>query len=238
MSVDTQPAVVDIVKAKTKLGERAAQMLSNARSVRIAKDEDYEFAAAAVQTIKRAQQDVSELLDPVCKAAHEAHRVAVAQRNEITKPLEEAESLIKAEMLRWSREQQRIERERIALEQERQRLLAIEAAKKEAELRGANEQEVKAVEREAEMAPPPPVAVRTVARAKGATISEHYTAEIESLDKFLQSQIELKGFGLLAHPNVVAALNQLLAAQARTAKTTMSISGVRVWDVGKVGVRT
>ena len=229
----------ELAVKRTALGKRAEAMLGQAKELTVSTPDDYEYAAAALLSIANVLRDVKELLDPVCKAAHEAHRVATGQRAEITQPLETAEQLLKGKMLVWQREQDRLarlEQARLQREAEERAKAALQAAQAEAAQRGADEHEIRSIE----TATPPPAPIARIATPKvaGVSTAEQYTAQIERLDLFLKSQIELAGFGLLAHPNVVAELDRLLAAQARTAKLTMSVPGVRVWDKGKMSVRS
>jgi hypothetical protein len=97
-----------------------------ARSLQITDGESYEKAGGFWKEIRTMRKKVADTFDPLVRQAHELHRDTLAKKNEIDKPLEEAERRVKSLMSTYDAEQERLRRE----EEERLRKQAEEEAER------------------------------------------------------------------------------------------------------------
>lgn len=111
------------------LSTEASTLLTEAKQFVIRNIEQYKIAADELLRVKSIRKKINELMDPVIKKAHETHKEAVASKNKLTDPLDQAESSFKQSMLAYDREQQRIAAEA----QAKARAEAGERARKERE---------------------------------------------------------------------------------------------------------
>lgn len=120
---ETAVAIPETVK--TAIEERLAW----ARGVTIRTGEERTSAVNAVKEVKALIKEIDERFDDSVKAAHAAWKGAVALRDSFRKGPEEVERLVKAAIVRYDTEQERIRME----EQRRLQAEADERARKERE---------------------------------------------------------------------------------------------------------
>ena len=135
------PEIIEIETQSLTIPERAT-------TLRIIDVETYSRAGEFWKEIRAIRAKVADSFNPLIKHAHALHKATLAKKEEIDKPLENAERFIKSSMNIWNVEQERIRiaeqrrLEEIALKAEEERLLQ-EAIVTEAEARasGASKEE-------------------------------------------------------------------------------------------------
>lgn len=113
----------------TQLENETTSLLTQAKQFQVTNPEQFQAAGNELMRIKGVRKQVDELMDPIVKKAHEAHKEAVAAKKKLTDPLDQAEKSIKQALLVYNQEQQRKARE----EEERLRKIAEEQAVRERE---------------------------------------------------------------------------------------------------------
>ena len=94
----------------------------------------FALAGELVKDIKRVAREVGKVFDPIVEKAHQAHKEAIAQREQFLAPLFSAEKYVKAEMSDWrTAEQRRIDAENRKREEARQQAEREAAEAAEAE---------------------------------------------------------------------------------------------------------
>lgn len=108
--------------------EKALSIVDQAKAVKVTDASTYTAAGTLWKAIGDMIKEVKDTFDPICDAAHRAHKQAVEKRAKYLDPLAAAQKSIKGLMSAYDAEQERIRRE----EQAR---LEAEARKKEEERR-------------------------------------------------------------------------------------------------------
>jgi len=103
------------------------QLLDAAESLRVTNETEYLDAVELRQAIREGMAQVKASQDPICEAAHKAHKAATAERARLLAPWEEALRAIDRPILAYQQEQERARQ--ALLEAERRR-----AAEEQAEL--------------------------------------------------------------------------------------------------------
>lgn len=140
--------------------EKALSIVDQAKAVKVIDSETYTAAGIMWKSIGDMIKEVKDTFDPICEAAHKAHKAATEKRSKYLDPLTSAQKSVKQLMSAYDAEQERIrkadeerlrkiaedeEKERRRIEQERldaerkaeeDRLLAEAQAAKD---RGDNE---------------------------------------------------------------------------------------------------
>lgn len=98
-----------------------------ANEIVIHSDEDLQKAVDFVKTIKESASKVTEFFEPMKKSAYEAHKSVCNREKDMLKPLQAAEKEVKGKIGDWTREQDRIRREK---EEEMRRQAEAESARK------------------------------------------------------------------------------------------------------------
>lgn len=216
--------------------ERYDQELSvwelRASELEIQSQGDLDHAGAILHEIKELRDEIGDTFDPIIKAAHEAHRAAVAQKKKYDDPLKAANDEIRGKVGAFHREEERKAREQAALE-EAQRREAEQKARREAEelaAAGEHEQAAELEQQAEELAAPAPV--KPPAKTKGVTVRESWAAECTDL-KALVDAVAAGKVPLRA----VQADTKVLGQMARSLKSDLKWPGVRVWNKGAVAVR-
>lgn len=125
------------------LQTRATGLTAEVQAVVVADQPTFAAAGAVLRDIATYIKSVNEVMDPIVKAAHEAHRVAVGQRDGLLKPAEAAKRSIGQKMADYEQAQARLRREaELAQQRERERL--------EREAREAAEIERRRLQKEAD----------------------------------------------------------------------------------------
>lgn len=106
-----------------QIESEALSLPNKARSLAIVSNETYMQAGEMLLTIKALRKQVDASFDPVIKAAHNAHKAAVAEKKRIEEPLATAEGILKPAMAAWNQKQEEARR----AEEARLQALAIKA---------------------------------------------------------------------------------------------------------------
>lgn len=123
----------------TELEAEAGSLLSVARGFAITTPEDAQNAAAFLQECKALKERVTDTFGPLKKAASDAHKKVVATERENLEPIDKADQLVRAKLIGWNAQQERIRAEELRAAQE----------KAEAEARAQREAEAKALQEQA-----------------------------------------------------------------------------------------
>lgn len=97
----------------TRTQKEIQSVVQQSQGIIIVSNETYIQAGEQRQVIKGLLKRIDDLMDPVVKAAHEAHKVAVNQKKSVAQPLMDADLLLMRSRLKWEGE---VERKRIAEE--------------------------------------------------------------------------------------------------------------------------
>lgn len=189
-------------------------------------------AARLLQDIKALMAEIDAKCDPVVKAAHAAHKAAVAQKKDLQKDLVAADAQIRRKMGTYRLECEKRAREEAA-RREAEARKAREAAEKEAaELAKAGEQELaEAVREEAEVAAVP-ARVEEPPKVEGAGYRDNWKAEVTDFPALVKAVAAGEASIALLQPNT-----KVLGQQARSLKSEFKVPGVRVWNDKGVAVR-
>jgi hypothetical protein len=114
-----------------QIENETTSLLIQAKQYQVTTAEQYQTVGNELMRIKGMRKRLDEMFDPGIKAAHEAHKVAVANKKKYTDQLDQAESTIKRALLVYNQEQQRIAREK---EAELRRLAEEQAAREREKL--------------------------------------------------------------------------------------------------------
>lgn len=196
---------------------RINALVQTVGTVSITSNADNEAVAKMLGEIKGRAKDLDTLRRSMTRPLDDAKRRIMDLFRPIEGELAEAEKHLKGLMLEWRKlEERRLAEEREAAERERQRL-AAEAAQAVEEGRIADA----IVAAEDSMAVATPAA--EVSRARGTSFTEHYSAEVESLEELV------KAVAAGAAPlNLLTANQTALNAMARATKQEgVVIPGVR-----------
>jgi len=151
--------------------EKALTIVDQARAVKVTDSATYTAAGSLWKAIGDMIKEVKDTFDPICEAAHKAHKQAVEKRAKYLDPLASAQKSVKGLMSAYDAEQERIRQaEQRRLEEiarkaaEEEALLAAIAAEEEAKRNGATKEEA-AKEAETVMAEPVYVAPVVIPKA-------------------------------------------------------------------------
>jgi hypothetical protein len=161
----TAEAALKLVETEP-VEEKALSIVDQAKAVKVTDAQTYTAAGSLWKQIGDMIKEVKDTFDPICDAAHKAHKAAVEKRAKYLDPLTAVQKSVKGLMSAYDAEQERIRREEQARlaeiarkAAEEQALLDAIAAEEEAKRNGATKEEA-AQEAEAVMAEPvyvPPV---------------------------------------------------------------------------------
>lgn len=135
--------MMDSMSIEQQLQSAGLAAISEAKSLKIENQQDYERAAAFLLEIKRRAKQMKDYWKPTKEAAKAAHSQVCQREKEMLAPLEEAEKAIKASMAGYQMAVQiaRLQAEQEARrrqQEERDRLLAEAAeAEKSGDMQGA-----------------------------------------------------------------------------------------------------
>jgi actin-related protein len=115
--------------APETLDREGGELVVRVQTIAVVDDETFRQAGELLRTVKVYLGRVAEVFTPMVKAAHEAHRAVLAQRQKVEAHALEAEKLLKQQMGDYQREQ---ERKRLE-EQERQRQEQLRLEREERE---------------------------------------------------------------------------------------------------------
>jgi len=140
-------AALELIET-TDVETKALSIVDQAKAVKVTDSGTYTAAGGLWKTIGDMIREVKDTFDPICEAAHKAHKQAVEKRSKYLDPLTAAQKSVKSLMSAWDQEQERIRLaeqrrlEEIARKKEEERLLqeAI-AVEQEAQRNGATQEE-------------------------------------------------------------------------------------------------
>lgn len=165
----------------TKLQDETAAIIQQARAITITSGETLTEADELLMSVKTRQKQINEFFDASIKTSHAAWKAALAAKDRLAGPVEEAETLLKGKIKTY-----RLQEERKRLEEESR---LREQARKEAEerhLAEALELERNGNREAAEqvMAAPvmvPPIVVRSsVPKTRGSSLRKVWRFTIEN----------------------------------------------------------
>ena len=205
---------------KEKIEKESTELVVKSQNLVITNQGQYEDAASFLQILKGMQKKVENSFNSIIEKAHQAHKEAIAKRDEHLDPLKKAEKTVKNLMVNYTEEQERKARE----EQLRlQKIADAEAARQKkileekiarAEASGKTE---KAEELQAQKETITPIVAPVIApqieTPKGVSYREQWSAEIID-EKLIPREYLIVN---------LQALNKIAAAT----KGTISVPGVR-----------
>lgn len=202
-----------------------------AGSLAVVDGPSYNQAAQWLLGIKDLRKEIEDTFGPIIRAAHAAHREAVAQRKKVEAPLEEAERTLKRGLAAYDTEQERLRRdeERRLQEEARQRDEARrldEAAQLEAEALATDDPgkllEANDLIEQPAPAPMPVFVPKATPTIAGVSYRERWGGEITDLKALVAYVAAHPQYLHLLTPNLTA-INQL----ARSLKGQLQIPGLR-----------
>jgi len=123
-----EPAL-KLVPQEDEVTKEVATVEDQAKALKVVDTASYVAAGELWKAIKALRAKVAFTFDDLIKAAHLAHKLAVAKKKMHDDPLDAAERMVKQAMSQYDQEQERIRQE----EERKQRLAAEESARKERE---------------------------------------------------------------------------------------------------------
>lgn len=214
----------DTLTNEETIKQEALTIVKQATLVKITDQPSYDFACALLtEQIKPFRKRWQDYWEDVKKPAYAAYKAIQAKFNEGDEPLAKAERQVKAEIIVWEAEQDRIRMElqrkaeedaRKAEEEERSRLAAL------AEIEGASEEEVESITAAPMVVVAPPVAP-TYQRAAGVSTRENWKCRVTDMKKLCAAI----GKGQVP-VNYVLPNEPALNARAKADKATLNIPGV------------
>lgn len=220
--------IPEIYEVETK----ALSLVEQAGMVKIEDTKSYEVAGFLWKTIGDVIVEVKDTFDPICDAAHKAHKAATDKRSKYLDPLQSAHKEVKRLMGTWESEQERIRLaeqkrlEEIARKEEEDRRIqeAIEA-EEQAKSNGATAHEA-AQEAEAIINEPiyvPPVVLpKETPKVKGLSFREVWSAEVFDI-KALCAAVAYGKVSLECVMGNMPVLNKM----ANALKSTLNVPGVK-----------
>jgi hypothetical protein len=225
--IEPPQAVIEADKANLALS-----WPEKAKAIAVKDQAGYDQAIEVGRGIVALRKEIEAQFAKPKKKAHEAHKAITAMEKKYLDPLVQAESILKASIVAFTTEQERLRREeeaRIRAEQERLAEEARLAAAIEAEQAGATEAEVQAVIEEPAFIAPV-VAAPTYQKATGVSTPVTWSAEVISM-KQLCAEISAG-----RQPETLVLANQpVLNKMAVALKSALAIPGVKA--VSKTGAR-
>jgi len=183
-----------------------------------------EQAASFLRSIKQMKAKINDFCAPNIKRLHDAHKAAIADRDGLLRPVEEAEAIINDKILKyraWEREEARKAQEAAAKAQR----AAEEAARKaEAEsLREAGAEEAAKMVEEAPPAPVVAVAAAAPVKTEGVFTRTSWKAEVTSKMELIKFVAQNPAF-----LHLLDVSSKECNALARSQKAEMQIPGLKV----------
>jgi len=219
-----------------KIEHDIAPVVSWADSIEVTDSISRGEALCFLKTVKTAQKRVSEFFGPMKASAHKAWKEIVGKETEVLDPLAAAEKGVKAKVLTWDTEQERIR----AAEQARLQADADEKARKERERLEKEAAKLKSPEKRAERLAEAAAVVSTVVEI--APVAEKQAGE--STRKLWRARLANKPdlLNAAAGGNDLAAT--LLTFDQSTAnklasqlKGAVAIPGIEWYKEASLGVR-
>jgi hypothetical protein len=171
---------------------KTAAFLNTAKQIEILDDDGYKEVGAYLLAIKVNRKELDRLFDPAIESAYLEHKARKGMKNVYSKPLDEAEVIIKDKLADFARAQQaKIDAERKVLEdaarakaqkEQDEKVAALKAAGKEAAAKKAADSPLKieAIEKVESL------------KAAGITITQDWDGEVVDMMFLLVSIVEKK----------------------------------------------
>jgi hypothetical protein len=223
-------AVIDITPDAREAAALALPIPDQAKALKIVDDATLKAGNELLLNIKDLRKKIQDTFRPICEAAHDAHRRAVAAQKDAEAPLIEAEGIVKPAISRYVAEEDRKRREaEEAARKEADRIAQEEALKAAvaAEEAGATPEEVNAIAETPAFIPvvPPPPAPKL----SGVSIRKVAKFEVVNFRALVQAvaagQVPIEAL----QPN-----DTVIGQQARSLRTSLRWPGVRVWEEDSV----
>lgn len=245
MTTDT----LELPPEAATIRSNALSIVDRAGALTVATADDYSRAGELLVAIKGVRAQIDAAFDPIVRAAHEAHKVAVAQKKAQDEPLAKAEGIIKPRMSAWLAEEERkrlVEQARLQAEADkRAREEAIAAAKARAKaeeeaMRAAAKLEkagdaagAEAVLAEAAAVPPAPppmpaapvIVQSAVPKISGVSSVKRWTFEVTDRAVAIRAALANPALAYLVTLDEVV-LGKLVTAQ----KSAFRLAGVRAFE--------
>lgn len=150
---------------------KAMSIVDQAKAVKVVDIESYKYAGELWKSIGDMIKEVKATFDPICDAAHKAHKAATAKRASFLDPLESVYRSVKRLMSDYDDEQERLRREAEEKLREQARKEEEERRLKEAiALEESGQKEIAAAIMEAPVRVPPVVLPKATPRLDGGPV--------------------------------------------------------------------
>ena len=217
--MELTPEIIEIETQSLTIPERAT-------TLRIIDAKTYSRAGNFWKEIRAIRAKVADSFDPLIKHVHAFHKATLAKKEEIDKPLENAERFVKSSMNTWNAEQERIRiaeqrrLEEIARKAEEERLLQ-EAIVTEAEARASGASKEEAAQEAAAIIEkpvyvPPIIIPKEVPKVTGMSFRTIWKFRIIDIAKIPREYLE---------PDMVK-----IGRVVRALKGQTNIPGIRVYE--------
>lgn len=245
----------------TALERQAQTFTTEVTALAVVDNPSFERAGEMAKAIAGYIKRVGEVMNPIVTAAHNAHKVAVQQRDALLKPAEGAKRILGERMAAYEREQARLRREaeeaarreQERLEREAQAAAAAEQKRLQAEAETRRLEEAAALEARGDgaaaerlLAEPVAVPVVTAApvfvptprpfapapRVDGVGFRQAWSAEVTDLLALVRAVAAGQQPITLLQPNMPV-LNQM----ARALKGALNVPGVKPVPTDVAAVR-
>jgi ATPase subunit of ABC transporter with duplicated ATPase domains len=242
------------------LEQEAASLTTEATALAVIDAGSFERASEFLKAVATYIKRVGDVLDPIVDAAHQAHKIAVRQRDALLGPAKSAKVVLGGRMEAWEQEQARLrreaeeraQRERERLEREAREQAEAEQRRLQAEAETRRLEEAAALEeagdREgAERLVAAPVPVATIAPApvfaprpmvaappkvEGVAFRSDWKAEVTDLAALVRAVAAGQAPITLLQANQVA-----LNGMARALKGALNLPGVKAVESRIASVR-
>lgn len=207
-----------------QIEQDGAALVVGANDIAVVDAESYTAAGESLKDVKEYQARVKDVMDPICDAAHKAHKVATAKRSELLAPAKEAERIVKAAMLAWSQAEEKRAREEQAAAEAAARKEAEEAQLAlAAEVEAGGDHEGADAILDAPTYTPPVVARKAAPKVAGISVRTTWSAEVTDLGALVRAIAKGSAPLNAIVPNMTA-----LNGMARAMKGQLRVAGVRV----------
>lgn len=208
---------------EAEIKQEALTIVEQSKIIKISDQPSYDYACSLLtEQIKPFRKKWKAYWDTVKNPAYAAYQAILTKFNEGDKPLEEAERQVKAEIIRWDAEQQRIreelqrQAEQKAREEEEEERLRIATL---AEDSGATAEEVDAIVDTPSIVVAPPIPV-TYQKASGISTRDNWKVRVTDLKKLCAA------IGKGTVPVTYVLPNEsVLNARAKADQNTLNIPG-------------
>jgi len=207
-------------EAQDKITEVAQEWPETASALTVSDTGSYEAGALLLKGIKALKAEADEVFDETIKAAHTAHKAAVAMKKKVVEPLDKAKRIISGKMGEYQEQLERVRREE-------QRRLEAEARAREEEQRLAEAAAAEAAGDAAladeilDMEPetlPVPIAQDHAPKVEGVAVRTLYSAEVVDKGALVKYISANESLHYLIKTFDTAALNQMARSQRQAFK--------------------